>query len=92
MTWALQDAKNKFSAVADKASRGEPQLVTRHGKPLVMVISYDLYCEKVEKRSERNIWQAFRECPVDIDLAELTATQREISGRAHEEDSDALFT
>ncbi|MBO7655602.1 MAG: type II toxin-antitoxin system Phd/YefM family antitoxin, partial [Kiritimatiellae bacterium] len=46
MTWALQDAKNKFSAVADTASKGVPQVVTRHGHPLVVIISYELYKER----------------------------------------------
>ncbi len=30
--WTLQDAKNRFSAVVDAASRGQPQKVTRRGK------------------------------------------------------------
>lgn len=37
--WSLQDAKNKFSAVVAAALEGEPQRVTRHGKPAVVIIS-----------------------------------------------------
>lgn len=37
--WTLQDAKNKFSAVVDAAMAGEPQEVSRRGKPAVVVIS-----------------------------------------------------
>ena len=33
--WKLQDAKNQFSAVVDAAIAGEPQHVTRRGKPAV---------------------------------------------------------
>ena len=47
MTLALQDAKNRFSAVADEAFRGTPQLVTRRGRPLVAITSYELYREKM---------------------------------------------
>ena len=36
--WKLQDAKNKFSAVVDAAIAGEPQHVTRGGKPAVVVL------------------------------------------------------
>ena len=36
--WKLQDAKNKFSAVVDAAIAGEPQHVTRRGKPAVVVV------------------------------------------------------
>ena len=36
--WALQDAKNRFSALVDAALRGEPQTVTRRGAPAVVVL------------------------------------------------------
>ncbi len=42
-TWQLQDAKNRFSAVVDAALTGEPQEVTRRGKPVVVVIAVDEY-------------------------------------------------
>ncbi len=42
-SWSLQDAKNKLSAVVDAARRGEPQLVTRHGKPAAVVVSAEEY-------------------------------------------------
>jgi antitoxin Phd len=42
-TWSLQDAKNRFSAVVNAASRGEPQVVTKHGKPAAIVISAEQY-------------------------------------------------
>ena len=43
LPWSLQDAKNRFSAVVDAALRGEPQLVTRRGKPAVVVLSAETY-------------------------------------------------
>ena len=38
-TWSLQDAKNRFSAVVEAASYGKPQVVTKHGKPAVVVVA-----------------------------------------------------
>ena len=38
-TWALQDAKNRFSEVVDRAIDDGPQLVTRHGRETVVVVS-----------------------------------------------------
>jgi prevent-host-death family protein len=35
--WALQEAKNHFSEVVE-AARREPQIVTKHGKPAVVVV------------------------------------------------------
>ena len=43
MIWALQDAKNRFSAVVDAALSGEPQTVTRRGAPAVVVLAVEEY-------------------------------------------------
>jgi prevent-host-death family protein len=40
--WSIQDAKNNFSAVVKAAAR-EPQTVTKHGTPAVVVIAADEY-------------------------------------------------
>jgi antitoxin Phd len=42
-SWALQDAKNRFSAVVEAARRGRPQLVTKRGAPAVVVIAAEDY-------------------------------------------------
>lgn len=42
-SWQLQSAKNKFSEVVDKAIKDGPQIVTRHGATVVVVISYTEY-------------------------------------------------
>jgi len=36
----LRDAKASLSAVVDEAVRGEPSVITRHGKPQVVIMSY----------------------------------------------------
>ena len=41
--WALQDAKNRFSAVMDAALAGKPQTVTRRGTPAVVVMAVEDY-------------------------------------------------
>ena len=45
--WSVQDAKNKFSEVIEAAQR-EPQTVTKHGKPAVVVVAVDEY-ERLRK-------------------------------------------
>ncbi|WP_424929859.1 type II toxin-antitoxin system Phd/YefM family antitoxin [Amaricoccus tamworthensis] len=37
--WTLQDAKNRFSSLVDAAMAGQPQEVTRRGKPAVVIVS-----------------------------------------------------
>ena len=41
--WTVQDAKNKFSAVVEAALAGQPQEVSRRGKPAVVVLSAEEY-------------------------------------------------
>ena len=37
--WTVQDARNKFSAVVEAALAGQPQEVSRRGKPAVVVLA-----------------------------------------------------
>ncbi len=37
--WALQDAKNRFSEVVDRAIAEGPQTITRRGKETAVVVS-----------------------------------------------------
>ena len=37
--WQVQEAKNHFSEVIDRALTEGPQTVTRHGKPVVRVVA-----------------------------------------------------
>lgn len=39
MVWTLQDAKNRFSALVERAIREGPQRVTKHGKEAVVIVS-----------------------------------------------------
>ena len=41
--WQLQDAKNKFSELVDRAADGEPQVVTKRGKRTAVLVSADEY-------------------------------------------------
>ena len=37
--WQVQEAKNRFSEVIDRALHEGPQTVTRHGRPVVRVVA-----------------------------------------------------
>jgi antitoxin Phd len=41
-SWSVQDAKNRFSEVVE-AARHEPQTVTKHGKPAVVIVAAGEY-------------------------------------------------
>ena len=40
-TWPVQDAKNQLSQVIELARTEGPQLITRHGQPVVVVVAAD---------------------------------------------------
>ncbi len=37
----LREAKATLSAVIDKARQGEPSIITRHGKPEAVILSFE---------------------------------------------------
>lgn len=49
-SWNLQDAKNHFSKLVEKARAEGPQEVTRRGKHAVVVLSFELYQELVKPK------------------------------------------
>jgi len=57
--WPLQDAKNKFSQVVDSALQGTPQVVTRRGVPVVVVVAAEQYDLLTQKEQTGNGFAAF---------------------------------
>ncbi|MBT8227279.1 MAG: type II toxin-antitoxin system Phd/YefM family antitoxin [Dactylosporangium sp.] len=43
MRWQVQEAKQRFSEVVRAAETGEPQVVTRHGMEIVVMIDIASY-------------------------------------------------
>lgn len=43
MAWQLQAAKQRFSELVERARRDGPQIVTKHGKEAVVVVSVEDY-------------------------------------------------
>ncbi len=65
--WQLQEAKNRLSALVDAAISGEPQQVTRRGRPAVVVIAaedYERLC-RLEKVSSPTFNDLLLEMPQD---------------------------
>ena len=67
--WQLQEAKNRFSEVVDKAIKHGPQIITKRGIETVIVISCAEYRKVMLTRKKLSAF--FRESPlagVDLDL------------------------
>ena len=65
--WPLQDAKNRLSAVVDAALAGDPQRVTRRGKPAVVVLAVDEYerLRRIEQANAPTLAELLLEIPQD---------------------------
>ncbi len=78
--WQLQDAKNKFSSLVDKAKSSGPQIVTKHGEETVVVLSISEYKKLVKPKMD--IIKFFQKSPlsyIDIDLERKKELPREIT-------------
>ena len=60
--WQLQDAKNRFSEVVEKAINEGAQTITRHGTPTAVILSVEDYAELCPQKS-RTLLDWFRESP-----------------------------
>ena len=68
MVWQLQAAKQHFSELVERAQREGPQIVTKHGKDAVVVVSAEEY-QKL-RRSGPGLIEFIRAAP-DFDLLDL---------------------
>ena len=55
MNWHLQDAKNNFSKIVQKARTEGPQTVTLRGKPAAVVVSAEEYERLAGKNKKKTI-------------------------------------
>jgi prevent-host-death family protein len=78
--WQLQEAKNKFSSLVEKAKNSGPQFVTKHGEEAVVVLDISEYKELL--RPKMNLVQFFQNSPLatnDLDLERSKELPREIA-------------
>jgi antitoxin Phd len=66
MSWQLQEAKNKFSQVVADALRDGPQIITRHGTEVAVLLSYQEYKRVTEssRHAQTKLSQFFRTSPL----------------------------
>jgi len=78
-TWALQDAKNRFSEVVEKTLSEGPQEVTRRGVPVVVILPAKMYAEQTTPQA--SFVSFFRNSPLRgaaLDLSRSKDTGRKI--------------
>jgi len=60
--WQLQEAKNKLSEVVEEALHHGPQVISRRGTEVAVVLSVEEYLTL--KKSQTNLAQFFLESPL----------------------------
>jgi len=78
--WQLQDAKNKFSNLVETVQKKGPQIVTKHGKEAVVVISISEY--KRLTKPKTTLVEFFKNSPLfeeNIDFSRSKETPRDIA-------------
>lgn len=66
-SWQIQEAKNKLSEVVEDAIEKGPQILTRRGVEVAVVVSYSEYLKL--KKKQVPLSEFFRQSPLaDLDL------------------------
>lgn len=60
--WQIQEAKNKLSEVVEEAIQHGPQVISRRGAEIAVVLSYEEYLTL--KKSKTNLAQFFLDSPL----------------------------
>ncbi len=77
--WKLYEAKNKLSELIDKSISQEPQVVTRRGEEVVVVLSTEEYGRL--RKTELSLVDFFRSPPlmvVELDLERDKTLPRDV--------------
>jgi len=73
MRWQLQDAKQRFSELVRHARREGPQVVTRHGEEVAVVVSIEEYRRLT---SDKAAFKQFLLAAPDLGALEIERSSR----------------
>jgi antitoxin Phd len=78
--WPLQDAKNKFSEVVNNALHRGPQIITRRGVQVVVVLSYEEYQRMQKPQTDLvTFFQASPLAEMELELPRDDSLPRDVS-------------
>lgn len=78
MAWQVQDAKQKFSELVRKAVHEGPQVVTRHGEAVVVMISVETYRKLSGNGNDFKAFLLSSPEATDLELERLREPAREV--------------
>jgi prevent-host-death family protein len=62
--WQLQEAKNRFSELVERAVTSGAQVITKHGRPVAVLISTDEYEKLAHPQPREKLVDILQRCPV----------------------------
>ncbi|MBC7820601.1 MAG: type II toxin-antitoxin system Phd/YefM family antitoxin [Planctomycetaceae bacterium] len=64
-TWQLQEAKNHFSEVVSQACAHGAQTITKHGKPVAVVVGFADFQNQPKPSAQKkpSLYELLRSCP-----------------------------
>ena len=71
MAWQLQEAKQKFSELVRRAEKEGPQVVTRHGEEVVVVVPAEEWRRMSERGEEKMDFKEFLMSAPDLSVLDL---------------------
>ena len=77
--WQLQEAKNKLSSLVERAQKEGPQIITKHGKEAVVVMSVEDY--KKMSKPKADLVSFLQNSPLhglEIDITRDKSAPREV--------------
>ena len=77
--WSVADAKAKFSEVIDTAQTGGAQIVTKNGRDVAVVVSFEEWTRRTARRG--TLLEMFQSAPegfADLDFSRARDTARDI--------------
>ncbi len=77
--WQLQEAKNKFSNLVERAQHEGPQVVTKHGKDAVVILSAEDYRKLAKPKV--NLFKFIQNSPLggkNIDISRDKSIPRDV--------------
>ncbi len=77
--WQLQEAKNSLSQLIKRATDGDAQVVTVHGKPTAVVVSAEEYARLTRRRGKLSAALLHTDLAIeDLDFARPRDTSRDV--------------
>jgi antitoxin Phd len=71
VAWQLQEAKQRFSELVRRAEREGPQVVTRHGEEVVVVVPVEEYRRMSGRDGENMSFKEFLMSAPDLSVLDL---------------------